>query len=161
VVVDTPGQLSEVVLAAFDVSELLYIMATLDLPSIRNMGVFLTTLDRLKIPSDHVRLILNKAESDIGLDVGEVEQLFQQGFTARLPYAKEVHRSINMGTPVLASSPDAAISRAFAGGVSELLPPEQRDAFRVAVEHAAAPRPRLFQRLRRVAAAVPALEGAK
>jgi pilus assembly protein CpaE len=133
VVVDTPGQLAETVLAAFDQSELLYIMATLDLPSIRNMGVFLTTLDRLRIPSDQVRLILNKAESDIGLEALEVERLFPQGFTATLPYAKEVHRSINLGTPVLAAAPNAPITRNLMAGVRELLPEERRAAIPDAV----------------------------
>ena len=137
VVVDTGGQLAETVLAALDRSELLYIMATLDLPSIRNMGVFLTTLDRLRIPSDTVRLILNKAESDIGLEALEVESLFPQGFTATLPYAKEVHRSINMGSPVLAVSPEALVSRTFIAGVRELLPADQQATI---PELAAAPR---------------------
>src|SRR6185295_14883761 len=51
VVVDTPPQLNENVLAAFDLSDHLYVMATLDLPSVRNMSVFLSTLDRLKVPA--------------------------------------------------------------------------------------------------------------
>ena len=44
IVVDTPAQLSEIVLAAFDHSTRVLCMVTLDLPSIRNMRVFLTTL---------------------------------------------------------------------------------------------------------------------
>ena len=67
-VVDTPAALNEVVLAAFDVSEHLLAMATPDVPSVRNLGVFLHTLDRLRIPSDNVSLILNKAEPDLGHD---------------------------------------------------------------------------------------------
>ena len=42
VLVDTPPALAETVLAAFDLSDLLYVMATLDLPSVRNMSVFLS-----------------------------------------------------------------------------------------------------------------------
>ena len=90
VVVDTPPQLNELVLAAFDLSDELYVMATLDLPSVRNMSVFLSTLDRLKVPADNVKLILNKAESDVGIDIDQVTRLFPQGFESVLPYAKEV-----------------------------------------------------------------------
>ncbi|MDQ3897176.1 MAG: AAA family ATPase, partial [Actinomycetota bacterium] len=90
VVVDTPAALTEIVLAAFDMSNQLYVMATLDLPSVRHMGVFLNTLEKLKIPADNVKLILNKAERDVGLDVDQVTRLFPQGFTSVLPYAKEV-----------------------------------------------------------------------
>ena len=55
-IVDTPPALAETVLAAFDLSDMLYVMATLDLPSVRNMSVFLGTLERLKVPTDNVRL---------------------------------------------------------------------------------------------------------
>ena len=126
VIVDTPAQLSEVVLAAFDLSELLFLMATLDLPSVRNMGVFLSTLEKLKIPSENIRLILNKAESDVGIDVAQIEKLFPTGFSSVLPYAKEVSRSINLGMPVIVSAPTAEVSRRLKQGLVELLSPDQR-----------------------------------
>ena len=124
VVVDTPAALTEVVLAAFDLSDVLYTMATLDLPSVRNMGVFLNQLERLKIPADNIKLILNKAEHDVGIDVDQVTRLFPKQFSAVLPYAKEVSRSINLGMPVIASSPTAEISRLMSSGLRELLPVE-------------------------------------
>jgi pilus assembly protein CpaE len=126
VVVDTPAALTEIVLAAFDMSNQLYVMATLDLPSVRHMGVFLNTLEKLKIPSDNVKLILNKAERDVGLDVDQVTRLFPQGFTSVLPYAKEVTKSVNVGTPVLAFAPTADVSRRMAAGMSPLLPEANR-----------------------------------
>ncbi len=121
VIVDTPPYLSEVVLAAFDLSDSLYAVATLDLPSVRNMGVFLSTMDRLKIPADNVRLILNKAETDVGINVEQVTKLFPQGFAAVLPYAKEVSKSINLGMPVVAASPTAEISKRIVTGFSEFV----------------------------------------
>ena len=126
VVVDTPSALNEIVLAAFDLSDTLFTMATLDLPSVRNMGVFLAALERLKIPSENIKLLLNKAETDVGIDVPQVTRLFPQGFLAVLPYAKEVSRSINLGTPVLASSPNSPISRLILDGFSPLLPEADR-----------------------------------
>ena len=129
VVVDTPSALTEIVLAAFEGSERLFVMATLDLPSVRNLGVFLTTLEKLKVPTDNVRLILNKAESDVGIEISQVEKLFPQGFEAVLPYAKEVSRSINLGMPVMASSPNAEVSRNLVPTMSALLP--EGHSFRV------------------------------
>lgn len=122
VIVDTPPALAETVLVAFDMSDLLYVMATLDLPSVRNMSVFLSTLDRLKVPTENVRLILNKAETDVGIDIEQVTKLFPQGFESVLPYAKEVSRSINLGMPVMAASPTATISSLMAGGMKLVLP---------------------------------------
>jgi pilus assembly protein CpaE len=122
VIVDTPPALAETVLVAFDMSDMLYVMATLDLPSVRNMSVFLSTLDRLKVPTEHVRLILNKAETDVGIDIEQVTKLFPQGFESVLPYAKEVSRSINLGMPVMAASPAAPISTLMANGMKLILP---------------------------------------
>jgi len=125
-VVDTPAALTEIVLAAFDVSEHLFSLATVDLPSVRNLGVFLQTLDKLRIPSDNISLILNKAERDVGLDIGQITRLFPQGFKAVLPYAREVSRSINMGMPVLASDPTAEVSRKLAACLLDYLPDAER-----------------------------------
>jgi pilus assembly protein CpaE len=145
VIVDTPAQLSEVVLAAFDLSELLFLMATLDLPSVRNMGVFMSTLEKLKIPSENIRLILNKAESDVGIDVAQIEKLFPNGFSSVLPYAKEVSRSINLGMPVIVSAPTAEVSRRLKQGLVDLLSPDQRT--KVLDEAASSGGSRRFSRL--------------
>jgi len=126
VVVDTPGALTEIALAAFDLCDQLYVMATLDLPSIRNMGVLLSTLEKLKIPADNIKLVLNKAERDVGLDVHQVIKMFPQGFHSVLPYAREVSKSVNMGTPILASSPTAEISQRMTEGLVSLLPEANR-----------------------------------
>jgi len=143
VIVDTPPALAETVLVAFDISDLLYVMATLDLPSVRNMSVFLSTLERLKVPTENMRLILNKAERDVGIDIDQVTKLFPQGFESVLPYAKEVSRSINLGMPVMAASPTAQISTLMANGMANLLDEEQRSQ---AIEDSTPKRQGLFRR---------------
>src|SRR5207237_1409745 len=125
-VVDTPTALAETVLAAFDLSEHLFVMATLDLPSVRNLGLFLQTLQKLRISSDNVSLIMNKVEKDVGIDVEQITKLFPQGFRSTLPYAKEVSRSVNLGKPILAAQPDADIAKRIASGLTEFLPPDAR-----------------------------------
>jgi pilus assembly protein CpaE len=124
VIVDTPAALTEPVLAAFDLSEEFVVMATLDVPSVRNLAVFLSTLDRLKIPKEGVSLILNKAEKDVGLSPAEVERLFPQGFTGVLPYSREVSRSVNSGQPVIESAPGADVSRALRETIARIISDE-------------------------------------
>lgn len=132
VIIDTPPALADTVLLAFDRSNELYVMATLDVPSVRNLSVFLGTLDRLKVPPDDIRLILNKAERDVGVDVSQVLKLFPQGFDSTLPYDREVSRSINSGSPVLAASPGAPVSRLLLSGLARHLAPEQAEALTAA-----------------------------
>ncbi len=55
-------------------------------------------------------------------------RLFPQGFTSVLPYAREVTKSVNVGTPVLAFAPTADVSRRMAAGMSQLLPDDSRAA---------------------------------
>lgn len=124
VIVDTPPALADTVVTAFNRSDELLVMATLDVPSVRNMHVFLGTLERLDVDGEGIRLLLNKAEADAGIETSQILKLFPQGFDATLPYAREVHRSINAGKPVLDTSPDAAISHQLEGVLRRLLPPE-------------------------------------
>jgi pilus assembly protein CpaE len=95
----------------------IFAVATLDLPSVRNLGVMLATLKKLKVPSERVKLLLNKVEPDVGMDIARVEQYFPQGFAMTIPYGREVNRSLNMGQPVLAYAPRGDVSKALAAGL--------------------------------------------
>ena len=121
VIVDTPAALSESVLAALEHAEQIFALATLDLPSVRNLGVMLSTLKQLKVPEERVKLLLNKVEPDAGIDVARVAQYFPRGFSLVLPYGREVNRSLNMGQPVLAYAPEGEVSRALKSGLSDAL----------------------------------------
>ena len=118
IVVDTPAQLSEIVLAAFDHSTRVLCMVTLDLPSIRNMRVFLTTLEKLKINSDAIGVVLNKVEADIGIDIGDVQEVLDNKIISVFPYSREVMKSINRGRPALVSAADSEIGKKLAGGMN-------------------------------------------
>lgn len=129
VIVDTPPALADNVVVAYHRSDELLVMATLDIPSIRNLQVFLSTLERLHVPDDGIHLIVNKAERDAGVEVRQILKLFPRGFDATLPYAHEVQRSINAGRPVLDTSPAAPISRQMGDTMRRLLAEDQRQAF--------------------------------
>lgn len=117
VVVDTPTALSEGVLVTLEHADQIFVLATLDLPSVRNLGVMMNTLKKLKVPIERVTLLLNKVEPDVGIDVSRVEQYFPQGFSMVIPYGREVNRSLNMGQPVLAYAPRGEVSKALTSGL--------------------------------------------
>ncbi len=121
IVVDTPAQLSEIVLAAFDHSTRVLCMVTLDLPSIRNMRVFLTTLEKLRINSETIGVVLNKVEDDIGIDISDVQEVLDNKIISVLPYSREVMKSINKGKPALISAANSDIGKKLAGGMHQLL----------------------------------------
>lgn len=121
VIIDTPPALADNVVVAYHRSDELLVLATLDIPSIRNLQVFLSTLERLNVPDDGIRMVMNKAEEGGGVEMHQVEKLFVRGFDTTLPYAREVPRSINGGKPVLASEPDSAIARHLGDSLRRLL----------------------------------------
>lgn len=122
VVIDTPASLSEAVLVALEHADRIFAIATLDLPSIRNLGVLLNTFSQLKVPSDRVELVLNKVEPDVGIDISQVTRYFPQGFSIVIPYAREVNRSLNMGMPMLAYAPRAEVSKVLSDALGSTLP---------------------------------------
>jgi pilus assembly protein CpaE len=124
IVVDTPAQLSEIVLAAFDHSTRVLCMVTLDLPSIRNMRVFLSTLEKLRINSQTIGVVLNKVEDDIGIDINDVQEVLDDKIISVLPYSREVMKSINKGKPALVSAANSDIGKKLAAGMHQFLSDE-------------------------------------
>jgi pilus assembly protein CpaE len=121
-IIDTPPSLNEVVLSSFDISEHLIVLATLDVPSVNNMRVFLSTLDRLKIATDGLHLVLNKAEKGVGFSGSDVEQILGRPWDLVLPYDREVSRAVNLGVPVTEAAPSTEVSRRLVSGLSKILP---------------------------------------
>jgi len=74
VVVDTPPAFDDQVLAAFDQSDIIVNLATLDIPAIKNLKLTLETLDLLNFPRERWQIVLNRADSKVGLSVHEVEK---------------------------------------------------------------------------------------
>jgi len=127
VVVDTPTALSEPVLVALEQADQIFVLATLDLPSVRNLGIMLATLKKLKVPTERISLLLNKVEPDVGIDISRVEQYFPQGFAMVIPYGREVNRSLNMGQPVLAYAPRGEVSKALMAGLARTITVNDED----------------------------------
>ncbi len=122
VVVDTPPSVSDSVLATLEYADRVFAVATLDLPSVRNLGLLLETMQQLKVPAGRVKLVLNKVEPDVGMDVAQVTRYFPQGFEMVIPYARDAIRSLNVGTPLLAHLPGADVSKYLGAALEKLLP---------------------------------------
>lgn len=147
VVIDTPAALNDAVLVALERADEIFAVATLDLPSVRNLSTLLTSFRQLKVRADPVQLVLNKVERDVGIEVEAVTRYFPQGFSMVVPYGREVNRSLNMGTPILAYAPRSEVSRVLEAGLARVLQHEDEEA--PVVEPAVAVRSGLFGSWRR------------
>ena len=115
VIVDTPPAFTDQVLAAFDASDLAILLATLDIPALKNLKLSLETLELLNYPREKIRLILNRADSKVGLDAGEVEKTLRAPISALIPSSRAVPAATNRGVPIVTDQPHHAVSLALIG----------------------------------------------
>jgi len=85
------------------------------------MRVFLSTLDKLRINSESISVVLNKVENDVGIDISDVQEVLDNRIVSVLPYSREVSRSINKGRPALVSAANSDIGRKLSSGMEQFL----------------------------------------
>jgi len=113
VVVDTPAQFSEHVLTAMDVSSRLVLLTTPDVPALKNLRVTLDMLDLLSYPRQIRSVVVNRADSKVGLSLEHVERVVRSPIAAHIPSSRAVPISINKGTPITVESPGHPVSQAI------------------------------------------------
>ena len=102
-------------LAAFDQSDLVALLATLDIPALKNLKLTLETLDLLNYPRERWRLVLNRADSKVGLALSEVEKTLKAPIAAQIPSSRDVPASINRGVPIVLDDPKHPVSHGHQG----------------------------------------------
>ena len=110
VVIDTPPAFSEPVLAAFDESDWLIMLATLDVPSIKNLKLTLQTMELLHFPKDRMRVVINRADSKVGLRMPDVDKLLSSPVDTTIPSSRSVPLSVNKGSPIMLEEPKGPVA---------------------------------------------------
>jgi pilus assembly protein CpaE len=117
VIIDTPPAFSEHVLAALDQCDMLVLLATLDIPAVKNLRLTLDTLDLLGQPRDARIVILNRSDAKVGLHTEDVVAAIKQPIAAMVPSSPHVPASVNRGVAIVLDEPRHPVSlalRAFA-----------------------------------------------
>jgi pilus assembly protein CpaE len=113
VVVDTPPRFDDQVLAALDVSDQIALLATPDVPALKNLKIALETLVELSYARDKFRLVLNRSDAKVGISHSEVEKTAQMSISAEIPSSRDVPASINRGVPIVLDEPRHPVSQAI------------------------------------------------
>jgi pilus assembly protein CpaE len=115
VVVDTPRSFTPATMAAIEQAEQIYLVGTVDLPSLRNVKRCLPLLERLTGDrvGDRVRLLVNRHDSSANeISVEEVERTLGLKVFWKLSNDYEtVIRSINTGEPLILDARASALAR--------------------------------------------------
>jgi pilus assembly protein CpaE len=124
VVIDTPPAFSEPVLAAFDESDWLVMLATLDVPSIKNLRLTLQTMELLHFPKGRIRVVVNRADSKVGLRLPDVEKLLSSPVDTTIPSSRSVPLSVNKGSPIMLEEPKGPVAESIRRVAAQLTEPQ-------------------------------------
>jgi pilus assembly protein CpaE len=113
VIVDTPPGFTPEVIATIDVSTDICMVGMLDSLSLKNTKLGLETLDLMGYESEHVSLVLNRADSLVGITHDDVSMIIGRSPDVFVPSDREIPRSINEGTPIVAARAQSGAAKAF------------------------------------------------
>jgi pilus assembly protein CpaE len=117
IVVDTSPFFHGPMLATLDRTDDLLMICGLDVPTIKNVRLALQTLELLSFPNERVGVLLNRANSNVGINRTEVERALETKIRADLPSDRAVPLGVNRGKPVVLADGNAE----FARGIRELV----------------------------------------
>jgi pilus assembly protein CpaE len=134
VIVDTPPGFTPEVIAAVDSSTSVCMVATLDALSLKNTRIGLETLEQMEYDAGKVRIVLNRADSNVGISREDVVAVMGASPAVLVPSDRDVTRSINRGEPITLWQRHSEATRAFHSlaklYVTDTLPPAQRNGRR-------------------------------
>jgi len=102
VLVDTGSLLNDLTLAALDVADLVILMMTQDIPSIKNARLFLDLADGLGISRNQIMLVMNRYDKRRSITPERVKDNFKKDIDAIIPLdEKLVVPAMDRGEPFL------------------------------------------------------------
>ena len=130
VIVDTPPGFTPEVIATIDVSTSAVLVGMLDSLSLKNTKLGLETLDLMGYPLENVSLILNRADSRVGITHDDVTAIVGRSPDVLIPSDREIPRSVNEGTPIVASRERSSASKSRSPSTSTRIRTRRRARLR-------------------------------
>jgi pilus assembly protein CpaE len=113
VIIDTPPVFSDQVLAALDMSDFYLLLATPDIPSLKNLRLTLDMFDLLEYAKEERIVVLNRSDSRVGLTLSDIERVVRAPVNGHVPSTRDVPVSTNQGTPLMVENPGHPVSKAI------------------------------------------------
>jgi pilus assembly protein CpaE len=117
-IVDTPSEVRDLTLAIFEEADLLVLVLTPDISSVKRSTIFFDVLGMIGVPVDKVILVLNMVEARRGIATNSIEEILKREIAAEIPYDRPaVVDAINRGDVLVLSGR----TRPFTRGIFELV----------------------------------------
>jgi len=112
-VIDAPSNFSENTLALLEKIDFLCMVASMDVPSIKNLKVSLEVVDQLKFPEENILIIINRANTKVGITTDEIEDTLKRKIDITIPSDRLVPLTINQGNPIISVYPKSSVSKSI------------------------------------------------
>jgi pilus assembly protein CpaE len=113
ILVDTPPGFTPEVISSIDSSSDIVMVGMLDSLSLKNTKLGLETLDLMSYDRDRVKIVLNRADSRVGITPDDVETVLGRRPDVLVPSDRDIPRALNSGAPIVMAKPDSDASKAF------------------------------------------------
>ncbi|MCL4415810.1 MAG: P-loop NTPase [Actinobacteria bacterium] len=113
IVIDAPSNFSENILALLEKIDFLCMVASMDAPSIKNLKVSLEVVDQLKFPDENILIIINRANTKVGITTDEIEDTLKRKIDITVPSDRLVPLTINQGNPIISAYPKSSVSKSI------------------------------------------------
>ena len=100
-------------IASIDASSHICMVGTLDSLSLKNTKLGLETLELMGYERDRIHIVLNRADSQVGVTTEDVVAVVGRAPDVLVPSHRDVARSVNEGAPVVTSRSRSDAARAF------------------------------------------------
>jgi pilus assembly protein CpaE len=111
VVIDTPGTFNEIIAATLELADIILLITSMDIASIKDTALALEMLRAADVLEDKVKLIINHSTSSNSLREEDVERVLEYGVTWRIPHDYNVASANQLGIPIVVAKPYARVSR--------------------------------------------------
>ena len=112
VIVDCTAFFNDTTLAILDSADVILTMLSLEITSIKNIRLFLEVAEQLGYESGKVRLVLNRADSTLGIRVSDVEHSIGRKVDETIVSdGRSVVYALNRGIPFFISNREAQVSQ--------------------------------------------------
>jgi pilus assembly protein CpaE len=133
VIVDTPPAFTPEVIAAIDSASHICLVGMLDALSLKDTKIGLETLSQMGYDPREVTIVLNRADTSVGITMSDVERLLGRRPDVLVPSDRAIPTAITDGRTIVGAEPDSSAARAFtslaqtylAGGKTPRLQPLQ------------------------------------
>jgi pilus assembly protein CpaE len=122
VIVDCTSWFNDTTLAILDMADVILTLLSLEITSIKNIRLFLEVADQLGYEADKVRLVLNRADSTLGIRVADVEHSIGRKVDHTIVSdGRSVVYALNRGVPFYLSNREAQVSQDIMRLASEII----------------------------------------